>query len=299
MDESELQPPPPPPLPKLNLKKVLEQRAALAAEFQCLAHQEAAADVLATTAAVIVRVLGKSVPDSVALETARAHLSGRTPDESSLRELAWRLAGNAEVLRSGTPLYPFRGFSAPTWVPCQIASAWKDVNRAGEPTANYEMIALAGAYCPGAIKKRFSMRAAALVGRKHLGFSRTRGSRPFRDYRQLVGLRCWVLVDRKNRRDGRPDFKLLQASSAMTQHNREVLKLRLRDGMKCPRGFLHPCHACPVGYRGEDRCPAATHPVAWVVAACPVCDETTWCDPTRPGPCVRCREDTRKLDSRK
>ena len=288
--------PPDLPLPRLDLTRVFRARERI---FDLLAtgslHPGDALEhaALEELVANLKEALGdRGIPDE-ALRRTCDPLAGRALTAALKKEFAWRVAGNLPRLKAGLPAYPWSAQRDWEWAPLEVtAAALRAVPRkAGPPKAGceYTLRALAGTYCPGTIRKWWSLDQARFVAGE-IGFSAPWGRLPYAHAYQLVGLRFLALLD-PNRSGDRPAFQRVAPAASLLAHNRRVLQVRCR-AEPCPRGYLHPCHRCAAGYgkRNESPCPHAVHALEYVAKSCGGCGrDGAPFDPEWPGDlCVEC-----------
>lgn len=230
------------------------------------------------------RELPSGVSRDAVFESVR-YLIGTELQPKVLSQVSWRLAGNVERLRAGQPVLPWSTQLEDEWVPLQILQAVPYRTRRDKIGYIYSFRALAGTPCPLRLST-FWKREALRVIAQHLGFSGFRGSYPFHEGMELVGLRLLGKVEPRLSRDG-PGFYEIECPPAMVEWNRQtVLRMRVRLD-PCPNRWTHPCRRCVVGY---EACPAAVHAKSFTTGQCQTCGEPEAVfDPERnPHKCVNC-----------
>jgi hypothetical protein len=254
--------------PKFDVAAIERRRDALYAEvFSGYVGRAISGDDVSAMARRSRRWLPRT-SEAVLFESLRL-LAGHTADRPLLFRTAWRLAGNLERLQQGFPSLPWVSQPVDEWVPLQVLTVTPGRNRRGDFGGRVKGVILAGTACPLKPENFWSYPLAKAVARK-VGFSRARGRFPFSDILQFVGLRfCVKLLSAKSQ--GEPRFFDIACPGSMVKWNRQnVLTLRLRVGVACPRGYTHPCHRCAVGYR---ECPAGTHRLNYERGHCPQCNQ--------------------------
>ncbi len=237
-------------------------------------------------------------------------LVGESPTKQELFDTFWRLAGNVHRLMQAEPVHPWNVQHSTEMVPAQVLEV-ETVRQNNKVTQSVLFQFLAGS--PSSLKAHqyWSSRKCAYLARRKddsgngFMFSRNPGSRsrreakyPYTDPRQLVGMRCLVLVTPELSEDG-PNFQEVKFTPSLSAHNRELLKRRARvdEGYICPQGFnrTHACHVC---YVGRDKCSAACHPRTYEVDNCPSCGQEAYFDRKDfTGYCVNCTAEMKKKKS--
>lgn len=215
-------------------------------------------------------------------ETCRQLLDIELKPQLSL-EFAWRLAGNVNALKAGKPVRPWASQVEDEWVPLQIVRVELGRNQYDELGHFVAIRVLAGSPCPKIIRRFFSRKFSNAMARR-LGFSRRQGHYPFNDTLQFVNLRFLGKIEVDKCRD-EPKYGAVQCPQSMVDFNRDLLKLRLHI-TPCPRGYIHPCHQCVIGYA---TCPAGTHRLDYVKDFCHGCSTDAFFDPdSKSDRCVQC-----------
>ncbi len=269
--------------------RVIEQRRDAIVERALRSYIDQAVDINRLVESIR-GMLPAGVTYDAVFESVR-YLAGKPLGELDAIRLAWRLAGNINLLKAGQPVPPWSLQRHDEWVPLQIVKIFRTRNSKDQLGFDVTTRVLAGTPAPLKISSFWSVRVVRLVASK-LGFSRPWDKYPFHTAQELVGLRFYGLIEAIRSR-GRPEFHEVECSDSFIKWNREnVLKLRLRVGCKCPAGFLHKCHLCAYGY---DRCAAATHPKTFTIGNCAGCGgQDVPFDPDDSWPhCVKCAEQAR------
>ncbi len=227
--------------------------------------------------------------------------AGRELKQDRWEATAWRLAGNMARLSQGYAAPPWHGQTVDEWCPVQVESV-DCQERAQGPGATVVLRVLAGLPAGMTCKVSWSLRFIRRLAKTSLGFSKfghtvpervfSRGEWivkgfPFFHAREICRMRFWGLFVPNTS----AELKLGQvegSSGFRTGWNRRILRARTHLEPPCPRGFKHPCWACPVGYLS---CTAGCHQADWVAKQCSRCGKEAWHDPAY-GPessCIACR----------
>ena len=233
----------------------------------------------------VLSVLPAGVAYDTVFESVR-NMAGNPLGRLDAIRLAWRLAGNVKALKEGRPVPPWTAQREDEWVPLQIMRVHKTRN--AKDVIGYEVTTrvMAGSPCPLKLSSFWSIRVAKYVS-SQIGFSKPWHKYPYSEPVDMVGLRMYGLIEAARSR-GKPEFHEIQCSDSLKQWNRDnVLKGRLRVGIKCPNEYQHACRVCAIGY---DRCQYATHPKTFTVGFCNGCGtENATFDPDDPSPhCADC-----------
>lgn len=224
---------------------------------------------------ILIQVLRSSILD----------LAGRMLTVETLDRTAWRIAGNIERLQAGHSVPIWNRQSTDEYVPLQVVRVLQ-TRRFNKDYADLWFQVLAGTPTSMVIQKSWSRRFCSAVASR-FGFSRPWHSIPFRDTRQLFGLRCYGLIEAAKCAAG-PDFEQVWLTDdeerirpdSIYKYNVRLLKMRLRESnrFECPKGYPASllCHTCVIG---QEECPVAVHPKTYVQRMCPACSELSWFDP--------------------
>ena len=196
-----------------------------------------------------------STPEAVK-ESIRPH-AGRTFSRDLAFELCWKLAGNAAHLKAGEPVPVWTPDGEPLWVPVEITDV--DYLRGDRPAARLHLRVIAGPACPREERYILSTKYCKYVAGE-LGFSKPWGNCPYKHPRQLTRLRTYILSDPTKSKPSAIAFSKFKCSSGFRNWNKKFITRRSRVNFRCPRGYNHPCHACPIGYTD---CPIACHSVTY------------------------------------
>ena len=235
----------------------------------------------------------KRLPQNIDFHTvyvSLGYMAGQEITAKTLDAALWRLLGNLDQLRQGTPVYPWSSQTRPEWVPVQVLYIERQVSHKGSPGGDFGLQVLTGTPCPLVIRKFWTRKFASVLSRR-LGFSKPWHAYPFRDIMELVNLRFQALL-MPELSDKGPGFEEVQVTKVQITWNRKYLRLRHRpkDIFKCPKDYplSQPCWSCHIGL---DKCPAAVHSRTFVQRSCPHCnEEDAWYDPAHPerNLCIDC-----------
>lgn len=224
--------------------------------------------------------LYKSIYESV------RNLAGQELDEKTLKDTAWRLAGNIETLQQGSYVPTWSVQLQEEWVPLQITNVEMTKYR-GEVKARVTFKVLAGSPCPMDIVQTWSYNVCSVVATQHLGFSPSFGDFPYRHFKDLVSMQFHGEITPERCTDGKPGFHAMKGTSATIANNRAIMKMRQRLNFVCMEGY-EPTVECRLCWRGYESCPAACRPRDLVAKHCPTCKEESWFEPTDGSSCISC-----------
>lgn len=240
----------------------------------------------------LVRDLASRLPKTIVrdaiFETARQLVGVELKPEICFN-FSWYIAGNLPLLKSGRPVGPWRVQVADEWAPLQAVQATVERNRFGEIGTSVRFRVLAGTATSLIVTKFIGRRFGVALARR-IGFSASYEKYPFSDAKQLIGLRFLGELSAAKSTLAEPRFEQIACPASMIDYNRGLLKLRLHHE-PCPKGYIHPCHRCVVGYRD---CPAGTHRMSYEKRFCEGCGTDAYFDPDSSSPlCVTCDERAR------
>jgi hypothetical protein len=227
--------------------------------------------------------LPQSVPQGAVFETIRV-LSGKTFTQKTAATLAWRIAGNIDLLLADTPVLPWTRQFANERVPVCVEHI-VPAQRRNISGFTFHCRALAGTPCTMLFPEFVSDRSCAAISRT-LGFSAPWGPYPYSTPLHFVNLLFFAHIDAERSRRT-PAFTQVTASSSMVAANRRLIAVRCRAA-PCPLAFEHACERCYFGY---DQCDFATHARTYVAQYCPACEADGFFNPGEPAVvCVRCQQ---------
>ena len=219
-------------------------------------------------------------------------LIGMPPNDKTIRDLCWALAGNIKLLRAGTAIKLGKIPATPTSVIGQFLASRKmpsKADRAGFPI-RYRILILSGPGTATRFECTLSSRYIAYFATRPdgLGFAGRRHAankhgRHYHHFSTLVGMR--VILSIRAHEHGIAICGL-RCSSSLRAYNQNLTEMRWRNGFTCPFDYDHHCHQCP---KGQNSCPASCHSVDYVTQVCPVCHTESLYDPAwSSSVCIRC-----------
>lgn len=238
---------------------------------------------------VLLTCLPQSVSRGAVFETIRV-LSGKQFTQKAAATLAWRIAGNVNLLIADTPVLPWTRQVENERVPIRLEHVDK-TKRRNISGFTFHCRALAGTPCTMLFPEFVSDRSCAAISRT-LGFSAPWGPYPFTTPAHFVNLMFFAHVDAERSRRT-PAFTQVTASSSMVAANRRLIAVRCR-ATPCPLAFEHACEHCYFGY---DQCDFATHAQTYVTQYCATCNMDSFFDPaTQSSTCLRCQQLPHEVD---
>ena len=240
-----------------------------------------------------------ALPKDLAIEhiqASLAHLHGRPITQAVINETSWRLAGNAEALRSGEVVTQDVATRRQGWCALQVVSVRpvlinpksKDKRKRGS-LLNLFVVSGHAAGCR--IEKFFSLSHLKYVANE-IGFTPSFKNYPYRDEREFFGLRFGGLFLTSLVKDNKPGFSEVCSTPTMNTWNKDMFKRRRREGFSCALEMHHeqlPCFRC---FMGAESCSAAVHQKDFEKDVCPFCGLEAMFDPDSPGysldMCVNC-----------
>lgn len=268
----------------LKLRQKIRQDTDLLGFLGSLAHGRAFDELVRAT----IRVLPAGM-QRPAVEDSLKLWAGQPVTETMLDELSWRLAANTDQLRRGRPAMPWLRQEVDEWLPVHFLLANREFSPRRKPLIRYTILIMAGTPAGLKIEKVWPQALLPILARR-LGFTQSQGPQPYLHHRQIVGLRCKVLISAELSRQA-PSFDRIQAQQppSLLEWNRTVLGWRQRHNWPCPYAFPwpeHPCHLCHVGL---DECQAATHLKTYVKRLCVGCQQVQFFEPDQHSPyCLSC-----------
>lgn len=251
----------------------------------------AGTDTVDTAASRLVTVFNAQV--SVLLPSLR-WICSLTDPAASLRACK-KLAGNPDAVKAGRSVIESTSYDTPGWgivqfISIDTISRFKFGTQRKERVCSIRARALTGPPCPDVFTQIMSPRFLSYLARQ-IGFTRTKGKRPYYDDRELSGLRALAWFEAEGQ--GQPVMKKFgKQPSTLMNWNRSILNDRQRLNPAqwvCPRGYAPstPCFQCTAG---RDECRVAVRPKSLVQFTCAVCRIPFWTDPTVPvDRCIRCK----------
>lgn len=202
--------------------------------------------------------------------------------------VAWRIAANLDTLKEGRPATVWTTQHEDEWVPVQVMRHDPSRNKFNELQHKYSLLVLAGTPCARRIQKYWSPKFIPVAARR-LGFGGFKSKYRYTNPKDIISLRFMVKLEPKYTTSDGPGFFEIACPSGMQTYNKTmILKPRLRVGMPCPKGYVHRCAQCVIGY---EECPAATHLRTFVRQFCTHCGLNQIFDPeVETDRCVPCHE---------
>lgn len=221
------------------------------------------------------------------LDYSLCDLAGLVLTREALSTAAWRLAGNEKSLIAGAVVNPWQFQASYELVTAQITKCKMKMGgrHCGQIGHELAFRVLHGSPCPLEIYQWWSMRKCYYLALRKdeahqgFGFTRTRLKPrmneevfPFQHPRELVGLRCLLVLEPDLSTDTAPGFHTITFTSTICNYNKELLRYRARvlPKYKCPYDFDIACFSCPIG---QDKCRAGTHRMTYVYKKCSHCGE--------------------------
>lgn len=239
---------------------------------------------------------------TVKIQDSMAHLFGRPLTEQVLSETAWRLAGNIDMLRRGETVTQDVATRKKGWCSVQVTYC-RPYLRNAKSRENRQRgciltcFILSGHASGISIDKFMSLKHLRYMA-VDLGFTPPFKNMPFKDEREMFGMRFGALCSPELARDNKPSFKEVCVSSSMQKWNKDIIKRRNREKFNCPLNApidKLPCFRC---WKGTESCLAAVHVKDFVGDFCEYCGKESLFDPMSLGyasdKCVNCQrhEDT-------
>jgi hypothetical protein len=260
----------------------------------------------------VLTVMPQDLP-SQKVQDSLAHLFGRPLTIQIANETAWRLSGNTELLRAGEVVTNNVALIKEGWCAVQVLSCRPFLNNPRSKShrvrgCKYTCLVITGHAAGYVVEKFLTLRHVRFLAGE-LGFSAPFKNRPFKDERELFGMRFGALFLPSLASEGKPGFSETCTSPAMLSWNKQIIKNRFREGYECPLGESVeklPCFRC---WKGASSCVAAVHSKDFEQDFCEFCNQDSLFDPESVGyalgVCVNCQrhEDTtgiavkRRVDS--
>lgn len=211
------------------------------------------------------------------LRDSMKYLAGREMTQRLLHELAWRLAGNMDRLRTSRVVNAWSNQEGVEWVPLQVVATRYEIKKRqgskfGRAGRTMRFAILAGSPCPMQITQWWSNEKIDVVAYA-VGFKR-KPPMYKADHSELMSLRFLGLID-PARSTREPGFFHVSCPTSFLEYNRAVIRQRRRIRFQCPQGYEHHCHVCPHGARS---CEAAVHPEDYEWKSCTACGKESWFD---------------------
>lgn len=270
---------------KFSRKQIFNRRGQIFEVLRRHVDQQITGDVIFALTDEILTALPDTVSRNAVFESIRI-MAGTTLTTKIAAKLAWRLAGNIDLLTAGEPVLPWTRQMQDELVPVCVERV-TPMRRKDKYGYLFHCRVLAGTPCAEVITQFFSANSCRAISRV-VGFS-TNSWGPFQ-YGGIgvhfVNLLFFAHLDAAKSRD-KPVFYKVSVSSSMLKANKQLLGVRCRQ-VSCPIGYEHACANCFVGY---DECSFAVHAKTFVEAFCRACKSDSFFDPEADGlMCVNCRK---------
>lgn len=245
--------------------------------------QEISSDILYHLHEELLSYLPSSVSATAVFESLRVLAGPPGLRKNDAAVLAWRLAGNIDLLSAGQPVLPWSRQYSDEKVPVRLEKMTA-ARRRGIGGLIFHCRALAGTPCAMLFPAFVSFRGCSAISRT-LGFSAPWGPHAYKTPYHFVNLFFFAHVEAEKSYEY-PAFSRVTVSSAMQKANRELIAVRCRV-RPCPRMFENPCEHCFVGY---DECPFATHDLTYVTRHCSNCNAMGFFNPgSSASNCMQCK----------
>ena len=219
-------------------------------------------------------------------------LAGTRLDYKTAKILAWRIAGNVDQLIAGNPVLPWTRQVADEIVPVRVQAVRPDIRKKQEGFS-LECRALAGTPCATVFTQFVSKRSCNAISRP-IGFTGSFGLYRFSTPYHFVNLLFFAHIEAARSHEF-PQFQEVSSNSSLRSENRQKIEVRCR-AKPCPRGHVHPCLKCWVGY---NECPAAIRAESLVSRECPQCHKDEFFEPGSGSLiCINCRAAQQYLEQR-
>jgi hypothetical protein len=238
--------------------------------------------------AAFVKDVAAELDGKVAIQTlyeSCAYLAHEALSLDEFKVLTWRIAGNMRRLTDGEPVPPWQFQAKPEWMPVQFLSAVKQQTARGKEVVEFQLCILAGTACAMTIAKVYASRFCFVLA-KQLGFSNSRGSLPYFDSREFIGLRANALFV-PELSEKTPQFDKLNVPGSLQEKNRRLIRARRRSHTECPQKRKCDCLQCPIGC---DSCPFALRPQTLKRCVCSRCGKAAWLCTSASPVCDSCRK---------
>jgi hypothetical protein len=274
--------------PTYNYKRIMQTREKIRA-----ALKDANKPLLGDVFTSLVGQVKMALPVVVTLATVSSCLSvylGRTLTTFDKERIAKRLAGNLDELVLQRPVLSWCDARKPEWSLVEVSKV-EVVKKAKGPLNRVCFDALTGSCAGYELSALWSFKKfnymAILQDDKGIGFGLTRAklnkngddrsSYTYSDYRQLVGMHCFALID-PHRSTTEPEFYTIGHSSGTMAYNRALFskRSRLRSPCLLDARVTYDCYVCPAG---RDRCENAIRALSCTRLVCRSCKAVAYREP--------------------
>jgi len=275
---------------KFSRKQIFTRRAQLFEILRGHIDQSIVGNTIYEITDSLCSALPPTVSRNAVFETIRL-MAGTQLTAKPAAKLAWRLAGNIDLLIAGEPVVPWTRQMRDEIVPICVEKV-VPMKRKDKHGFLFHCRALAGTPCAELFTQFFSANSCRAISRI-VGFS-TNSWGPYQYAgigMHFVNLMFFAHVEADRSRD-RPSFHRVSITSSMLKANKSLLEVRCRV-KPCPNEFQHSCVNCPVGY---NECSYATHAKTYVETHCRICNTIAFFDPENPAAmCVNCCKSNRHI----
>jgi hypothetical protein len=246
-----------------------------------------------------VRQVSELMPAGVrrkALHDSLVCFHGRPVTNDLVVDMSWRLAGNIDLLREGVPVTTDVALTRKGWCAVQIVKVTPTVinrhTRNKQRGSNLTLFVLTG-HAAGVTINRFRSMGQMYSLSRLMGFSAPHKQLPYRDERELFGLRFGALMDPSCvSKEGTIWYSDSCCEGTMLSRNKQILSRRNRIDFACPLGKdaeSFPCFRC---WKGTESCSASVHLKDYEEDYCEYCKQDSLFDPDTIHPihnmCVNC-----------
>ena len=270
---------------KFSRKQIFARRGQFLDILRGHIDQTIAGDVIYEIADNLTAAMPPVVSRNAVFETIRV-LAGTQLHARAAAKLAWRLAGNIDLLANGEPVLPWTRQLNDEIVPVCVERV-VPMKRKDKSGYLFHYRVLAGTPAAEEFAQFFSANSCRAISRI-VGFS-TNSWGPYQ-YAGIglhfVNLMFFAHVEAARSRD-KPVFHRVSVTSSMLKANKELLEVRCRvKPCPPPNNFQHSCVNCWIGY---NECAYATHSKSYVEQHCRICNSLAFFDPETPSTmCVNC-----------
>lgn len=241
-----------------------------------------------------VSAIASVLPSGIATPAIAGSLTrfaGSTLTRDDCDLIAKRLAGNLEQLRAARPVLSWFSPQQPEWVLAEILEI-KVVNYRGSRCNKLTFDVITGS-CAGYESQAFwsfnklsvlavktqenDTHGFGLVSARFTKSGDLRSKYAFKDYRQLIGLHCYLLLDPARSKET-PEFYTVGHTAGTSAYNRRLLKRRTRELSPCilDATISYDCYACSAG---RNKCSLAVRPLTHKRKVCVSCKQVGLVDP--------------------
>jgi hypothetical protein len=277
------------PKPRYEYTKVMAIRDKLRVAMSSFV-EPLTGEVFASLVAALSAAMPSSVP-TTAIGGSLTRYVGSVLTAEDRETIAKRLAGNLEQLKAGRPVLSWFAPKDPEWVLAEISNIVV-VNYRGSRHNRLTFDVITGS-CAGYEAQAFwsfnklSYLAVATQEHESYGFGLVsprvtklgefRSKYAYKDYRQLIGMHCYLLLDPVKSKES-PEFYTVGHAAGTSAHNRRLLKERTRELSPCllDATISYDCYACAAG---RDKCPRAVRLLTYRRRVCEACKKIGFVDP--------------------